>query len=406
MKTIDRFLKYISIETESNEKNDAQTPSTDTQWELARVLVEELKELGIEDAHTNEFCTVYAHIPATPGYEDQIPFGFMAHIDTVPNGKGIKPRLIEHYDGEDVVLESGVKICVKEHPHLPSLKGRTLVVTDGTTILGADDKAGVAVIMSMCERIVKENIPHGRICIAFTPDEEIGTGVDKFDLKEFDATFAVTVDGGAENCIEAECFNAASAKVKAEGVETHPGSAKNIMVNAVKILAEFTQLLPKEEIPEKTEDREGFYHLLEMSGDVEHASASYILRDFEKESQEKRKQMMRELCEKLNEKYGREVLTLEIKDSYYNMYEVVKQYPELLKNIEKAIENTGMTPEYLPIRGGTDGCRLSFEGLPCPNLGAGAYGFHGFHEHCTVEGLENSVNMMLELVKLYAVCGR
>ena len=398
MDALTRFLKYIQIDTESDESNEGQTPSSPQQWNLAKVLVEELKELGAEDAHVNDFCTVYAHFPATPGYEDKKALGFIAHMDTVLNGKNISPRLIENYDGKDVTLENGFVIRVAENPELPGLKGRTLVVTDGTTILGADDKAGIAAIMRMCEKLTDPEFPHGRICIEFTPDEEVGSGVDKFDLKEFGADYAVTVDGSAEDTIECENFNAASAKITAAGVEAHPGSAKGIMVNAAGIINEFIGMMPKDEVPEKTEGREGFFHLLEMGGNVENASASYIIRDFDKKNMEKRKKVMRDICSTLQEKYGEDRISLEIQDSYSNMLEIIRQYPELMKSLEDAIRNAGMEPKYLPIRGGTDGCRLSYEGLPCPNLGAGGYGFHGVHEHCTAEGLENGARVLLELI--------
>lgn len=398
MDALTRFLKYIQIDTESDESNEGQTPSSPQQWNLAKVLVEELKELGAEDAHVNDFCTVYAHFPATPGYEDKKALGFIAHMDTVLNGKNISPRLIENYDGKDVTLGNGFVIRVAENPELPGLKGRTLVVTDGTTILGADDKAGIAAIMRMCEKLTDPEFPHGRICIAFTPDEEVGSGVDKFDLKEFGADYAVTVDGSAEDTIECENFNAASAKITAAGVEAHPGSAKGIMVNAAGIINEFIGMMPKDEVPEKTEGREGFFHLLEMGGNVENASASYIIRDFDKKNMEKRKKVMRDICSTLQEKYGEDRISLEIQDSYSNMLEIIRQYPELMKSLEDAIRNAGMEPKYLPIRGGTDGCRLSYEGLPCPNLGAGGYGFHGVHEHCTAEGLENGARVLLELI--------
>ena len=402
MSAAERFLRYIAINTESNEENYGTTPSSAVQWDLAHLLVKELKEMGIQDAHTDDYCTVYAHIPATPGYEDKTAFGFIAHMDTVVNGKGISPRLIENYDGKDVVLESGTTIRVQHNPELPSLAGRTLIVSDGTTILGADDKAGVAAIMRMCELILESKEPHGKICIAFTPDEEIGAGVIKFDLNEFGADYAVTVDGGAENAIESESFNAASADIHVKGVETHPGSAKGVMINAVRILAELTAELPLAETPEQTEDRDGFFHLLEMKGNVEDAEAHFILRDFEREGLERRKQVMKELAASMNEKYGEGVVTVEIKDSYSNMLEIVEQHPDLLKNIENAIQSAGMTPEYLPIRGGTDGCQLSFKGLPCPNIGAGGYAFHGFQEHCTVEGMENAAQIMCNLIRIYA----
>lgn len=401
MDALTRFLKYIKIDTESIEENGGKTPSSEEQWKLAQMLAEELKELGAEDAGVDEFCTVYGHFPASQGYENCQTFGFIAHMDTVRNGKGISPRVIENYDGKEILLENGTRLREKENPELPLLAGRTLVVTDGQTILGADDKAGIAAIMRMCELVSSEKLPHGKICVAFTPDEEIGAGVDRFDLEKFGADFAVTVDGGAENAIECENFNAASAKVTAAGVEAHPGSAKGIMVNAAKIVTEFISALPQAEVPEKTEGREGFFHLMSMSGNVENADAVFIIRDFDRGNLENRKKIMGNICDSLNEKYGKGTVSLELKDSYYNMREVVEKHPQLLENLETAIRNTGMEPEYLPIRGGTDGCRLSFMGLPCPNIGAGGYGFHGVHEHCTAEGMENAARIMVELIKIY-----
>ena len=402
MSAAERFLRYIAINTESNEDNYGTTPSSNVQWDLANLLVKELQEMGIEDAHTDEYCTVYAHIPATCGYEDRKSFGFIAHMDTVENGKGISPRIIENYDGKDVLLDSGATITAKHNPKLPSLAGRTLIVSDGTTILGADDKAGVSAIMRMCELMMESDVPHGKICIAFTPDEEIGAGVMRFNLEEFGADYAVTVDGEAENVIECESFNAASARVHIKGMETHPGSAKGIMINASRIMTELTAALPLAETPEQTEGKEGFYHLLEIKGNVERAEAYFILRDFERTGLEKRKQTMRDLEASLNKIYGEGVVSIEIRDTYSNMLEIVEQHPDLLGNIEKAIKSTGMTPGYLPIRGGTDGCQLSFMGLPCPNIGAGGYSFHGIHEHCTAEGMENAARIMCELVRIYA----
>lgn len=423
---LDRFLRYIQIDTVSIDDQET-VPSSPEQWTFANMLVEDLHKLGIGDAFVDRHCTVYAHIPATPGMEDRPALGLIAHMDTVENGHGIRPRVIENYDGGDVRLESSLQLTAKDFPGLPALRGRTLIVSDGTTILGADDKAGLTAIMGLAELLMKndsllssgaekpaqsgktdllpawnEIFPHGRICIAFTPDEEVGTGVLKFDLGAFGADYAVTVDGGEENIIEAENFYACSADITARGVQAHPGSAKGIMVNAAAALAKFHTLLPADEVPEQTEDRQGFYHLLELSGDVENASAHYIIRDFDPDSFEHRKQTIRETVSAVNRTLGREVLTAQIKDSYRNMAEIMKNHPAFLREIEEAIRRAGMQPSYLPIRGGTDGARLTFQGLPCPNLGAGAYGFHGLTEHCTAEGMENAARILLSLIRIFA----
>ncbi|MBE5870934.1 MAG: peptidase T [Lachnospiraceae bacterium] len=406
MSVKERFLNYISIETESDELNEEVQPSSESQWKLAGLLEKELRELGADDVEVSKHCIVYAHFNATEGLEDAPAFGCIAHMDTVLKGKNIKPQVIENYDGKPVTLANGKVLGEDQNPHLADLKGRTLIVTDGNTILGADDKAGVASIMNLCEKLQKDGRPHGKICVAFTPDEEIGHGVDNFDLAKFGADYAVTVDGGAEWEIEYENFNAAGVTVRANGVNTHPGSAKGVMINSAAILCEYQSRLPKEEVPEKTENKEGFYHLLGIRGDVDHTEAHYLIREFDRERFEKRKAFMSRLGEELNREWGRQVVTVEIKDSYYNMAQIVEKDPVILGNIETAIERAGLAPRYVPIRGGTDGCRLSFEGLPCPNIGAGGYLFHSIFEHCTVEGMENATRILLELVKLYAESGR
>ena len=402
MSVKERFLNYISIDTESDELNEEMQPSSESQWKLARLLEKELKELGADDVEVSEHCIVYAHFNATEGLEDAPAFGCIAHMDTVLKGKNIKPQVIENYDGKPVTLANGKVLGTEQNPQLAELKGRTLIVTDGNTILGADDKAGVAAIMNLCEKLQEGGVSHGKVCVAFTPDEEIGHGVDHFDLAKFGADYAVTVDGGAEWEIEYENFNAAGVTVKAKGVNTHPGSAKGVMINSAAILCEYQNRLPKAEVPERTEDKEGFYHLLSIRGDVDESQAEYLIREFDGEKFEERKAFMTGLGEELNREWGRDVVLVEIKDSYYNMAKIVEKDPAILKNIEKAIGSTGLTPKYVPIRGGTDGCRLSFEGLPCPNIGAGGYLFHSIYEHCTVEGMENATSILAELVKLYA----
>ena len=395
----ERFSRYVTIDTVSAEAETV--PSTPGQWDLARLLVQELKEMGADDAWVNDHCTVYAHLPATKGYGSAPAIGFIAHMDTVPGGKGVVPHFIENYDGGDVPLADGSFLRASEHPHLSSLKGRTLIVSGGDTILGADDKAGVTSIMELVSELTSKDVPHGKVCIAFTPDEEVGTGVLKFDLPAFGADFAFTVDGGAENAIEAENFNAATARVRAQGFQAHPGSAKGHMKNAIAALARFHCLLPATETPEGTEGREGFYHLIGMEGNVSSASATYIIRDFDRDSFEKRKRVMQEAAATINAGPDSPVVTVELIDTYRNMAEVIDKHPHLKDLMEEAIRSTGLTPEYEPIRGGTDGARLCFMGLPCPNLGAGGFGFHSFHEHCTVEGMENCVKILLRLVELF-----
>lgn len=402
MELLERFINYITIDTESDEANAGiKQPSSDCQWELIRVLEKELLELGAS-VRVSEYGIVYAKFQASTGLEDKTAFGMIAHMDTVQNGTKIKPCVIESYNGENLPLSDGTVLSLSENPELAKLKGRSLIVSDGTTILGADDKAGVAAIMHMCQRMVTEKIPHGNVCVAFTPDEEIGCGVDHFDLDAFGAKYAVTVDGGAENSIEYENFNAAHAHIDAAGVQSHPGSAKGIMVNAAAALCEFQNRLPKEQVPECTEEKEGFYHLMGMEAYVEKGHLDYLIREFDAKEFAAKKERMHQIAEQINKEMNREVLSVDIVDSYYNMAEIIEKNRQLLTNIEDAMKESGLTPEYLPIRGGTDGCRLSFMGLPCPNIGAGGYLFHSKHEHCSLEGMELAANVLLELVKIYA----
>lgn len=402
MEILKRFLNYITIDTESDEANAGKIqPSSQCQWELARVLEKELLELGA-DVSVSEYGIIYGTFWATAGLENKTAFGMIAHMDTVKNGTGIKPSVIENYNGEDLLLRDGSVLSLSENPELAKLKGRSLIVSDGTTILGADDKAGIAAIMHMCQRLVTENVPHGKVCVAFTPDEEIGCGVDHFDIETFGAKYAVTVDGGAENSIEYENFNAAQAHIEAVGVQSHPGSAKGIMVNAAAALCEFQNRLPKQQVPERTENKEGFYHLMGMEAYVEKGHLDYLIREFDAKEFGAKKERMHEIANQINQEMGREVLSVDITDSYYNMAEIIEKNRQLLTNIEDAMKRSGLTAEYLPIRGGTDGCRLSFMGLPCPNIGAGGYLFHSKHEHCSLEGMELAASVLLELVKIYA----
>ncbi len=404
MKAYERLLNYIQIDTPSDPES-GKTPSSECQFQLANLLVEELKGLGVVNAHADEKCYVYASIPATEGYENCKALGLIAHMDTAPdfNGFGIKPQVIPNYDGKDVVLgESGRVLRVKDFPELENLKGRTLITTDGTSLLGSDDKSGIAEIMCLVEMILAENIPHGKICIGFTPDEEIGAGADHFDVEKFGADIAYTMDGGMEGEIEYENFNAAGAKVIFHGNNVHPGSAKDIMVNAQLLAMEFAKELPADETPSTTEGYEGFFHLTNMEGSVEIAKLQYIIRDHSKELYEQRKALMVKLVEDMNEVYGAGTVELELKDQYFNMKEMVEPHMHLIEYAKEAAREVGLNPKVVPIRGGTDGARLSFMGLPCPNLGTGGFGFHGPYEHVTAEGMELCVQMMRKIVEKYA----
>ena len=404
MKVYERLLNYIQIDTPSDPES-GKTPSSDCQFQLANKLVEELQALGVKNAEVDEKCYVYASVPATEGYEGCKKLGFIAHMDTAPdfNGIGVKPQIISNYDGKDVALgESGRVLRVKDFPELAHMKGRTLITTDGTSLLGSDDKSGIAEIMSLLEMILKENIPHGEICIGFTPDEEIGAGADHFDVEKFGADIAYTMDGGMEGEIEYENFNAAGAKVLFHGNNVHPGTAKDIMVNAQLLAMEFAGKLPTDETPATTEGYEGFFHLTNMEGSVERAKLQYIIRDHSKEKFEQRKDFMLKLVDEMNETYGANTVELELKDQYFNMKETVEPHMHLLDYAKEAAKEVGLNPKVVPIRGGTDGARLSFMGLPCPNLGTGGFGFHGPYEHVTAEGMELCVEMMRKIVEKYA----
>lgn len=404
MRAYERLLNYVKIFTTSDEESTT-TPSTQRQFDLAYLLEEEMKKIGISEARVDENGYVYGMIPATEGYENAPKIGFIAHMDTAPDfcGEHVKPQVIENYDGGDVALgESGRVLCVKDFPHLPALKGRTLITTDGTTLLGADDKAGIAEIMTMAEKIITEKIPHGKICIGFTPDEEIGSGADAFDVPGFGADFAYTVDGGAENEIEYENFNACGVKVEIQGFSVHPGSSKNTMINASLVAMEFNAMLPSGDTPRDTDGYEGFFHLHDMKGDVSAAELEYIIRDHSEAMYACRQETMRHIANLLNEKYGAGTVSLEITEQYRNMKEKIEPCMHLIENAKMAAKSAGLAPETVPIRGGTDGARLSFMGLPCPNLGTGGYAFHGPYEHITVEGMDKAAEVLKGIVELYA----
>ena len=403
MRAYERLLKYVVVRTPSDE-NSETFPSSKCQFDLAAILVEEMKGLGIEDAHVDEHCYVYGHIPATPGYEDKTKIGFIAHMDIVADycDHDITPVIHENYDGCDLALgTSGRALTLKDFPHLSDLKGRTLITTDGTTVLGADDKAGIAEILTLVERMKEENIPHGPISVAFTPDEEIGTGTTYFNVEEFGAEFGYTLDGGPEGEIQYENFNACKADFEITGFGVHPGSSKDTMINAALVANEINNMLPGCETPRGTEGYEGFYHLMSMSGDVTQAKMHYIVRDHDKTLFEARKNTLRLIEKDLNEKWGEGTVKLTITEQYKNMAEIIATCMHLIDNARTACENADVVPNVIPIRGGTDGCQLSFKGLPCPNLGTGGYAYHGPFEHITVEGMDLATNMLVELVKLY-----
>ena len=404
MSVIDRFLKYVAVDTESVE--DATCfPSSEKQKDLARLLVEELKEIGAENPRMDEFGYVYATIPATS--DKRVPvLGFLSHMDTSPamSGANVKPRMVKNYDGGTIVLneKENISMNAEMFPSLSRNVGKDLIVTDGTTLLGADDKAGIAEIMTMAEILLKDtSIPHGTIQIAFTPDEEVGAGVDHFDVKGFGAEFAYTVDGGALGEIEYENFNAASGRLKIHGQSIHPGSAKGKMVNALLVGMEFQQMLPVFENPAYTEGYEGFFHLDRMNGGVEEAELFYIIRDHDKVKFEEKKARFEKTAAFLNEKYGAGTIDCEVKDSYYNMKEKVEPYMFLIDNATKAMEDLGITPVITPIRGGTDGARLSFMGLPCPNLCTGGENYHGKYEYVPANDMERIVELLLQIIKVY-----
>ena len=404
MKAYERFINYVKVHTASDDTKTC-TPSTDCQYALAYKLADEMKEIGLSEVYADEYAYVYGVIPASEGLEDAMSIGFIAHIDTIPDfpGRNVKPRIVENYDGGDIVLgDSGRVLSPKDFPHLPSLIGRSIIVTDGTTVLGADDKAGIAEIMEMAERIIKENIPHGRIAVCFCPDEEIGHGASLLDLERFGAKVAYTADGGAEGGIEYENFNACGVKATFNGFNVHPGSAKDTMINASLVAMEFNAMLPAGDTPRDTEGYEGFFHMMAMNGDVEKAELNYIVRDHDAGSFEARKACMLHAAKLLNNKYGEGTVALEIKEQYRNMCEKVKPHFHVVENALEAIRKAGLEPVVEPIRGGTDGAQLTFRGLPCPNLGTGGYAYHGPYEHISIEGMEKSVEILLNIVERYA----
>ncbi|KAF5083428.1 Peptidase T [anaerobic digester metagenome] len=401
---IDRFIRYVKIDTQSDDTVSDRFPSTEKQLVLSNLLVKELKELGLTDVTIDEFGYVMATVPSN--IDKKVPtIGFLAHVDTAPDmpGKNVNPRFVENYDGKDIQLNPEVAITVKDFPELKHYVGQTLIVTDGTTLLGADDKAGIAEIMTAVEYMVSNpSFKHGPIRIGFTADEEVGRGVDHFDVKRFNADFGYTLDGGAIGELEYENFNAAGAKISIQGRNIHPGYAKDKMLNAIHIAQEFNAMLPSQERPEHTVGYEGFYHLIKIDGAVESATFQYIIRDHCREKFEARKAFMQNVASYLNTKYGEGVVTLEIKDQYYNMREKVEPVYHVVETAVKAMEAVGVKPLVKPIRGGTDGARLSDMGLPCPNLFAGGENFHGKHEYVPVESMVKASEVMLKIIEMYA----
>lgn len=404
MRAYERLIEYVKVPTPSAEESTTH-PTSQCQFDLANKLVEELKTLGAVDVRVDEHCYVYGKIPASAGYEGKTKLGFISHMDTVSDfaDHAVRPLVHPDYDGEDLKLGDSGRVLEKSvFPHLSELKGRTLITSDGTTILGADDKAGIAEIMTMVEELEKRDIPHGQISIGFTPDEEVGQGADLFDVPGFGAEFAYTVDGGREGEIEYENFNASGAKIKITGFNVHPGSSKDTMINAAEVACEIQSLLPEKENPRYTEGYKGFYHLTGMKGDVACAEMEYIIRDHDAEKFAAKEAYLREVAEKMNQKYGKGTVELEIHEQYRNMAEKIQPCFHLIENAQEAARRAGIQPQVLPVRGGTDGARLSYMGLPCPNLGTGGYACHGPYEHVTAEGMDQTVELLLELVKIYS----
>ncbi|HET7360400.1 MAG TPA: peptidase T, partial [Salinimicrobium sp.] len=395
---INRFISYVSIDTESDPQSES-TPSTEKQWDLARKLAQELEEMGMAEVSIDENAYTMASLPATVNYEVPV-IGFISHIDTSPDfsGKNVKPQIFENYDGKDILLnkEQNIVLSPDDFEDLLQYKGQTIITTDGTTLLGADDKAGVTEIMEAMKYLLAHpEIEHGKIRVAFLPDEEIGRGAHKFDVKKFGAEWAYTMDGSQIGELEYENFNAAEAIVSIQGKIVHPGYAKGKMLNSMYIAQDFINSLPKLETPEHTEGREGFFHLTDMQGTVDKTTLHYIIRDLEKEHFEARKEVMLKLASEINSQHEKEVATVEIKDQYFNMREKVEPLMHIVELAETAMKEVGVEPNIKPIRGGTDGAQLSFMGLPCPNIFAGGHNFHGRYEYVPVESMQKAVEVIV-----------
>lgn len=404
---VERFLRYVKVDTQSDERSET-FPSTDKQKNLAVILYDEFKEMGINDVFYDEkYGYVYAKIPGnikTEGLSKTL--GFIAHMDTSPevSGKNVNPQIIRNYDGNDIVLnkENGIVLKVEDFPEIKEYLGQDIITTDGNTLLGADDKAGVAEIMAMASFFCNHpEVKHGDIAIAFTPDEEVGAGMDYFDVAQFGADYAYTVDGGAIGELEYENFNAASAKVFVKGRSVHPGDAKGKMKNASLIAMEFESMLPEMQRPENTSGYEGFYHLVDVKGTVEEAVMEYIIRDHDMDKFNEKKHVMNNIVEALNEKYGQDTVKVEIKDQYYNMREKLADAMFLIENAKKCMLEIGIEPKVQPIRGGTDGARLSFMGIPCPNLCTGGHNYHGRYEYCCIQSMEKITQLLINIIEDY-----
>ena len=398
----DRFLRYVKFETRSDEKSET-IPSTPTQIEFAKILVRELEEIGMENVYVNDACFVNATLPGN--IDKDVPvIGFIAHMDTADfNAVNVNPQIVENYDGKDIVLNKAkdIVLSVEEFPNLKNYVGKTVITTDGTTLLGADDKAGIVEIVEAMKYLIEHpEIKHGTVKVAFGPDEEIGRGADNFNVEEFGADFAYTMDGGPVGELEYESFNAAGAVFKIRGKSVHPGTAKGKLINASLIAAEVVNSFPADEVPEKTEGYEGFYFLDKISANCEEAELSYILRDHDREKFEMKKKFTANVAKKINEKYGKELVSVEIKDQYYNMGEIIKDHMNVVEIAEKAMKNLGIKPIIQPIRGGTDGSKISFMGLPTPNIFAGGENFHGKYEFVALESMVLATDVIVEIVKL------
>lgn len=405
MDLVERFLKYVSFDTQSDE-NSETTPSSPKQMVFAKYLQGELTTLGFEDVDLDEHGYLYATLPANT--EKDVPvIGFIAHMDTSPDmsGANVTPRIVSKYDGSDIVLNEadGIILSPRQYPELLKHQGEDLIVTNGHSLLGADDKAGIAEIVSAMVYLKEHpEIKHGKIRVAFNPDEEIGMGAHKFDVQKFGCEFAYTMDGGEVGELEYENFNAASAKIHVKGVNVHPGTAKNKMINSMRVANEFISLMPKSEVPECTEGYEGFYHLIGMKGEVENTTLNYIIRDHDRSIFEQRKQNMLAWAEQLNEKYGKGTVSVELKDQYYNMREKVEPVKHIIDIAFKAMEEAGVTPVIHAIRGGTDGAQLSFKGLPCPNIFAGGMNMHGRFEYVPIQSMEKAKNVIIKICEIVA----
>mgnify|MGYP000327435028 FL=1 len=398
----DRFLRYVKFETRSDEKSET-IPSTPTQLEFAKILAKELEEIGMENVYVNDACFVNATLPGN--VDKDVPvIGFIAHMDTADfNATNVNPKIVENYDGEDIVLNEAkdIVLSVEEFPNLKNYVGKTVITTDGTTLLGADDKAGIVEIVEAMKYLIEHpEIKHGTVKVAFGPDEEIGRGADNFNVEEFGADFAYTMDGGPVGELEYESFNAAGAVFKIKGKSVHPGTAKGKLINASLIAAEIVNSFPADEVPEKTEGYEGFYFLDKINSNCEEAELSYILRDHDREKFEAKKKFAANVAKKINEKYGKELVSVEIKDQYYNMGEIIKDHMNVVEIAKKAMENLGIKPVIEPIRGGTDGSKISFMGLPTPNIFAGGENFHGKYEFVALESMILATDVIVEIVKL------